>query len=87
MRLRALALVAWLGGWAAVLPAADQPERPKQDARGNPIRYAKTGHVSNYDEAKVGAYTLPDPLVLRDGGLVRDADTWTKRRRPEIRRL
>jgi hypothetical protein len=35
--------------------AADTPVRPKQDANGNPIRYAPTGHASNYDEAKVGA--------------------------------
>ena len=64
--------------------AAPAAERPKQDAAGNPIRYAKTGHVSNYDEAKVGQYVLPDPLVLDNGQPVRDAETWTKRRRPEI---
>ncbi len=66
-------------------PAAKaSPERPKQDKDGNPIRYAVTGHVSNYDEAKVGNYTLPDPLVLRDGTPVRDAAAWFTRRRPEI---
>ncbi|MDP3071691.1 MAG: acetylxylan esterase [Opitutaceae bacterium] len=64
--------------------AAEAPARPKQDAHGNPIRYAPTGHVSNYDEAKVGAYTLPDPLVLRSGERVRDAATWATRRRPEL---
>lgn len=69
---------------AATAPAA---ERPKQDAAGNPIRYAKSGHVSNYDEAKVGQYVLPDPLVLNNGEPVRDAATWTKRRRPEIIKL
>lgn len=58
--------------------------RPKSDKNGNPIRYAVTGHVSNYDEAKVGAYTLPDPLVLASGEPVRDAETWRTRRRPEI---
>ena len=30
----------------------------------------------NYDEAKVGTYTLPDPLKLNDGKPVRDAKTW-----------
>jgi len=41
----------------------------------------------NYDEALVGSYTLPDPLVLADGKSVRDAKTWLKKRRPEIVRL
>src|SRR5580658_7533013 len=41
----------------------------------------------NYDEALVGTYTLPDPLVLADGKAVRDAKTWTEKRRPEIVRL
>lgn len=64
--------------------AAEATARPKQDANGNPIRYAPTGHVSNYDEAKASGYTLPDPLVLKNGERVRDAETWMKRRRPEI---
>lgn len=41
----------------------------------------------NYDEAKVPKYTLPDPLVMQDGTRVTDAETWTKKRRPEILRL
>ena len=49
------------------------------DANGNPLRRAlKTGHVSNYDESKVGTYTLPDPLVLANGKPVRDRQTWLK---------
>jgi hypothetical protein len=35
---------------------------------------------ANYDEAKVGAYTLPDPLVMRDGNRVSRAQQWRKRR-------
>src|SRR5690242_14096771 len=42
---------------------------------------------ANYDEAQVGSYTLPDPLVLTNGQKVRDAKTWYKKRRPEIVRL
>jgi (4-O-methyl)-D-glucuronate---lignin esterase len=41
----------------------------------------------NYDEALVGTYTLPDPLMLTNGKAVRDAKTWTEKRRPEIVRL
>jgi hypothetical protein len=41
----------------------------------------------NFDESKVGAYTLPDPLVLINGQKVRDAVTWTDWRRPEILHL
>jgi hypothetical protein len=41
----------------------------------------------NYDEAKVGMYTLPDPLVLANGQRVRDAKTWNSQRRTEIVRL
>lgn len=41
----------------------------------------------NYDEAQVGTYALPDPLVLANGKPVRDAKTWTETRRPEIVRL
>ena len=59
----------------------------RSDANGNPIRTARTGHVSNYDEAKSGSYTLPDPLVLAGGQPVRDADVWLKQRRPEILKL
>jgi hypothetical protein len=38
----------------------------------------------NYDEAKVPAYTLPDPLVALDGTPIRDATAWRAKRRPEL---
>jgi len=38
----------------------------------------------NYDEARTGTYSLPDPLTLKDGKTVRDAKTWYAKRRPEI---
>jgi hypothetical protein len=41
---------------------------------------------ANYDEAKVPAYTLPDPLQLADGRAVTDVHGWTDRR-AEILRL
>jgi hypothetical protein len=37
-----------------------------------------------FDESKVPAYTLPDPLVMADGSKVTDAAAWTARRRPEL---
>jgi hypothetical protein len=41
---------------------------------------------ANYDESKVGAYSLPDPLVFNTGKPVRNARDW-KRRREEILEL
>lgn len=41
----------------------------------------------NYDESKVPAYALPDPLVADDGTRVETADDWNSRRRPEVLRL
>ncbi|HEY5442929.1 MAG TPA: hypothetical protein VIJ87_00330, partial [Pyrinomonadaceae bacterium] len=48
---------------------------PPKEVAGIPV---------NYDEALVGTYTLPDPLVLANGKPVRDAKTWFQKRRPEI---
>jgi hypothetical protein len=56
-----------------------------RDPKGNPVRLAKaTGHVSNYSEEKVFAYTLPDPLLLLSGQRVSSAEMWFTQRRPEI---
>ncbi len=46
-----------------------------------------SGIPVNYDEARLGTYTLPDPLTLANGSPVRDAQTWRQQRRPEIARL
>ena len=61
-----------------------------QDAKAQiekPLATTVAGIPVNYDEAKVGTYTLPDSLVLANGKPVRDAKTWDKKRRPEIVRL
>lgn len=42
---------------------------------------------SNIDEAKVGFYTLPDPLTTLDGNPVRSVAEWESVRRPEILHL
>ena len=41
----------------------------------------------NYDEAKVPAYRLPDPLKFEDGSPVTTAKQWREKRRPEILNL
>lgn len=43
-------------------------------------------HGRNYDEASVGTYTVPDPLLAKDGSRVTDAETWCATRRNEILR-
>jgi hypothetical protein len=45
---------------------------------------AVAGIAVNYDEAKAGNYELPNALTLNDGKAVREANTWWKKRRPEI---
>ncbi|HEY8485432.1 MAG TPA: hypothetical protein VIL13_12540 [Longimicrobiales bacterium] len=54
------------------------------DAAGNPYIRSSWGTWSNYDEAKAGAYVLPDPLVLKDGRRVTTPEMWWNLRRPEI---
>ncbi len=57
---------------------AQTPTAPPAEVAGIPV---------NYDEAKIAAYTLPNPLLLLNGKPVRDAKTWNQKRRPEIVRL
>ena len=42
------------------------------------------GIPANYTEAKVGSYTLPDPLKCLDGQIVENSQTWFNKRRKEI---
>ena len=74
-----------LAASSAVVLAQQPAPLPRTDANGNPLRRAeKTGHVSNYDETKVGAFQLPDPLTFSDGRAVKTAREWTEQRRAEI---
>jgi hypothetical protein len=41
----------------------------------------------NYDESKVGTYTLPDPLMFANGKPVKTPRDWMNRRRPELLEL
>lgn len=64
---------------ALVLPAIEgQRTNAPEVVAGIPV---------NYDEARVGTYTLPDPLTLANGKHVRDAQTWNHKRRPQIVRF
>ena len=38
----------------------------------------------NYDESKMGTFTLPDPLIMQSGMRVVDTNDWVNLRRPEI---
>ena len=67
-----------------VLSLAAQAQNPTPTAPPTPPPSVVAGIPVNYDETKVGAYTLPDPLVLKDGTPVKDIKTWQSRRRPEI---
>ena len=82
MRLRYASFLAFTGccTLAAQAPAT-APPTPKS------LPSAVAGIPVNYDEAKVGNYTLPDPLKLNDGKPVRNAKTWYTKRRPEIEEI
>ncbi|MEY2599590.1 MAG: hypothetical protein RLZZ142_1849 [Verrucomicrobiota bacterium] len=41
----------------------------------------------NYDESRVGSFTLPEALRMADGSPVETAQDWTRRRRPELLEL
>jgi hypothetical protein len=54
----------------------------RKGANGN---NPKAPNAANYDEAKANPYPkLPDPLVLKNGEKVTNAEIWWRRRRPEI---
>lgn len=61
--------------WSSVVFSQNQPNKI---VAGIPV---------NYDEALVGTYTLPDPLIMLNGNKVKNARIWYKKRRPEILNL
>src|SRR5580692_2731736 len=86
-------------GLSAQAPAAQTPTAPPTPATSatptapanpgaprapQPPPSVVAGIPVNYDEAKVGEYTLIDPLTLNNGKHVKDAKTWWTKRRPEI---
>ena len=69
--------------FAVLLPAFPAFAQPQPPADPKPV----AGIAVNYDESKVGSYTLPNALTLANGKPVRDAKTWNEKRRPEIVKL
>jgi len=61
--------------------------RTEDTANGKLYRWSASGHWSNYDEAEVEKFTLPDPLTMSNGRKVTTAKMWTEQRRPEIIKL
>lgn len=73
----------------AKLNAADHEEMKKQLGitvanRPGPSGNPDAPNAANRDEAKVSQYTLPDPLKLKNGKQVKNAQEWWEKRRPEI---
>src|SRR5215213_7000219 len=48
---------------------------------------AQTAAAVNYDEANVGAYSLPDPLELPNGKKVASTAEWEQTQRPYLLKL
>ena len=86
---RSLVVVALVAARVAHAQTPATPQSaPAQAAPAQPAPPAIVAGIPvNYDESKVGTYTLPDPLVTTKGERVRDAATWTRVRRPEILRM
>jgi hypothetical protein len=55
-------------------------DKIRRGPSGNP----KDPNAANSSEEKVNKYTLPDPLVLKNGKKVKSSQEWTEKRRPEI---
>ncbi len=53
---------------------------PRRGPDGDP----KSPNAANVDESKVRAYSLPDPLLLKNGHKVTTAQIWWTQRRPQI---
>jgi len=52
--------------------------------RPGPSGDPKAPNAANVDESKVPPYALPDPLLLKNGKAVHDAQAWWNLRRPEL---
>ena len=53
---------------------------PRRGPDGDP----KSSNAANVDESKVRPYSIPDPLLLKNGHKVTSAKIWWSQRRPQI---
>ena len=74
-------LAACAGGLLGQVAPATPPVAAK------PAPDVVAGIPVNYDETKVGTYTLVDPLKFDDGKPVKTAKEWMEKRRPQIEAL
>src|SRR5579872_5018452 len=72
---------------AAPAQTAAAPAQTATAPAARPPATEVAGIHVNYDEALVGTYTLPNPLVTANGKPVKSAKDWTEKRRTEIVRL
>jgi len=73
-------VIAWMASLAALFlssASAQIADGPDESIAGIPV---------NYTEAKTGSIDLPNVLTTFAGTAVTDAETWTEKRRPEIRK-
>lgn len=68
-------------------PSAPAAPADRRNRAAAPPPTVVAGIPVNYDESKVGTYTLPDPLKLDNGKPVTNAKTWYSKRRPELVRV
>lgn len=84
-------LALWLALLCAALvvsaPAQDQKAPKKIKAKAEQQAPKAARPQPNYDESKMGDFTLPDPLKMSDGTPVTSAEQWMQSRRPELLRL
>ncbi len=52
--------------------------------RRGPDGDPKSPNAANFDESKVRSYSIPDPLILKNGQRVTTAQVWWTQRRPQI---
>jgi hypothetical protein len=86
MSFRYVPAAALLAAAAFAQPPAPATPSAQTAAQKKPASVV-AGIPVNYEEDKVGSYTLPDALKMADGKPVHDAKTWTEKRRPEIVKL
>ncbi|HPF01951.1 MAG TPA: hypothetical protein PLE95_02015, partial [Bacteroidales bacterium] len=76
--IRAFVILLTVTAWCSALMSQEVPASVNRMVAGLPV---------NYEEDKVGNYTLPDPLTMLNGKKVKNEKQWYKKRRPEILEL